>query len=82
MTAIGVAVDCTICGRCKAPRGRDIAPAQAGDLCSWECPGYDLEPRASTLWPGEEEPREQCNDCGEVIVGAHGHCPAGLEADE
>ena len=33
----------------------------------------------------EAEPEEQCADCGEVIVGAHGHCPGvpgGFSDDE
>jgi hypothetical protein len=47
-------VTCTTCGRTKAPRGRDVPPAMAGDLCTRECEGYMKRPTAGHLWPEEE----------------------------
>jgi hypothetical protein len=54
--AVGMAVTCAVCHLQKVPRGRDVAPAAANGMCHWECPGYDQEPRAGDLWPGEKEP--------------------------
>ncbi len=44
---------CEHCGRRKAPIGRSVAPAMAGDLCDNDCPGYRREPWPGHLWPGE-----------------------------
>lgn len=46
-------VECIVCHRTKAPRGRSVAPEMANGMCDWECPGYDVEPRAPHLWPNE-----------------------------
>ena len=50
---VGVAVICTVCGLRKKPIGRDAAVAAAGSLCDYDCPGYNLPPYPSDLWPGE-----------------------------
>jgi hypothetical protein len=46
-------VKCLTCKRIKAPIGRDVAPAMAGDMCDQECGGYYEEPTAGHLWPDE-----------------------------
>jgi hypothetical protein len=51
---VGVAVDCTTCGRRKAPRGRSVAAEAANGMCSWDCPGYAQDPDPGDLWPGEK----------------------------
>ena len=51
-TKIGMAVECTVCGRTKKPVGRD---SMDNGLCSYECPGYREDPRSGSLWPGESE---------------------------
>jgi hypothetical protein len=50
---VGVAVECTICHRRKAPRGRSVAAAMANSMCDDDCPGYRLDPYPGQLWPGE-----------------------------
>jgi hypothetical protein len=52
---VGIAVECTVCGRDKEPLGRSVAPAMAGGMCDFECPGYSKEPMPGSLWPGETE---------------------------
>lgn len=52
-------VQCVRCHRTKAPRGRSVAPAMAGDLCTQDCPGYALAPSAGHLWPKELLPGEE-----------------------
>lgn len=47
---------CGKCGRRKAPVGRSVAPAIAGDLCDDECQGYRQDPKPCDLWPGEARP--------------------------
>lgn len=44
---------CGVCHQRKAPRGRSVADAMAGSRCTWACAGYDQEPCAGHLWPGE-----------------------------
>lgn len=44
---------CDICGKSKKPRGRSAPLEMANGLCDHECPGYDAQPRAGHLWPGE-----------------------------
>ncbi len=44
---------CLVCGRRKAPIGRDVAPERAGDLCGDSCDGYRQIPFPGHLWPGE-----------------------------
>jgi hypothetical protein len=45
--------DCARCGRRKAPRGRSVPMEAANGYCTYDCPGYDEEPRSGHLWPGE-----------------------------
>ena len=54
---VGEAVDCTVCGMRKAPRGRSVPLEMANGMCGWECPGYAQDPKPDDLWPGET--REQ-----------------------
>lgn len=51
----GEPVQCATCGRTKAPIGRSVPLAAAGGYCDDGCSGYDNEPRAGHLWPGEYE---------------------------
>lgn len=44
---------CTVCGLPKKPRGRSAPLEMAASLCGHDCPGYDSDPRAGHLWPGE-----------------------------
>ena len=46
--------DCTVCGKAKPPRGRDVAAVMHGSYCEHECPGHNKAPHAGHLWPGEE----------------------------
>ena len=41
---VGKAVDCNVCGRCKAPRGRSVPLDMANSLCDDECEGYNQSP--------------------------------------
>ena len=50
---VGKAVDCNVCGRCKAPRGRSVPLDMANSLCDDECEGYNQSPLPGELWPGE-----------------------------
>ena len=52
---VGVAVDCTICGKRKKPIGRSAPHEMVGSMCDHECPGYRQEPLAGDLWPGETD---------------------------
>jgi hypothetical protein len=47
--------ECARCGLRKKPRGRSAPLEMANGLCDFECDGYDQEPRAGHLWPGELE---------------------------
>jgi hypothetical protein len=49
----GCRSECKTCGRTKAPVGRSIAPAMAGGVCDFDCPGYYENPKPCDLWPGE-----------------------------
>lgn len=64
----GVRVECLTCGRPKNPRGRDAGVYMASSYCTREgCQGYDDEPRAGSLWPGESEADfgfPVCDCCG------------------
>ena len=53
LSEVGIAVDCTVCGRRKKPRGRSAPLEMANSLCDFECPGYDQAPEPGELWPGE-----------------------------
>jgi hypothetical protein len=48
-------VDCRVCGLTKAPRGRSVAAALAGGICTSDCKGFYQEPLSGTLWPGEPD---------------------------
>jgi len=50
---VGRAVECTICGQHKTPRGRSAPLEMANGLCDWDCPGYREPPHPGDLWPGE-----------------------------
>jgi hypothetical protein len=50
---VGVAVTCTVCHQRKAPRGRSVPTVMY--LCDRDCSGYEREPFAGSLWPGESE---------------------------
>ncbi len=50
---VGISVQCTTCGRTKAPIGRSV-PHQL-DLCDRDCPGNRQDPIPGSLWPGETE---------------------------
>ena len=54
---VGEAVECVVCRKRKAPRGRSAPLEMANSLCDWECPGYNQPPDPGDLWPGET--REQ-----------------------
>lgn len=51
---VGLAVNCTTCGRRKKPIGRDAAAAMANGLCDDDCDGYRKDPLPGELWPGEK----------------------------
>jgi len=53
LIVVGSEVLCAVCGRCKAPRGRDIPLERFSDLCVVDCPGYNQDPLQGDLWPGE-----------------------------
>lgn len=44
---------CTICGMRKRPHGRSVALEMENGMCGHDCTGYNQEPRAGHLWPGE-----------------------------
>lgn len=49
---------CSVCGRRKAPCGRDVPSASGACYChAMNCEGYNTPPYASAYWIGEE--REQ-----------------------
>lgn len=50
---VGYQVECVVCRLVKKPRGRDAPLAMGNSLCDFECPGYDQDPQAPDLWPGE-----------------------------
>ncbi len=52
-------VYCAVCGLRKTPRGRSAPLAMANGLCGHGCSGYDAEPKAGHLWPGELEQYDQ-----------------------
>lgn len=49
----GVELECAVCHRTKAPRGRSVPLGM--DRCDSECKGYQQEPYPGSLWPGETE---------------------------
>ena len=53
---VGIAVECKVCHRTKAPRGRSVADAVWNSMCTDDqCKGYYDEPKPGDLWPGETE---------------------------
>ncbi len=50
----GFYVQCVVCGRYKAPRGRSVPMAMANGMCEHECPGHYAEPHPDDLWPRRE----------------------------
>jgi hypothetical protein len=44
---------CSTCHLRKPPRGRSVPLEMVNGLCGYGCPGYDAEPKAGHLWPGE-----------------------------
>ncbi len=65
---VGFAVQCKICGKTKAPRGRSVSPVTACDYCNFECPGYSQLPHPGDLWPGETA-EEFGFPCSGPVVG-------------
>ena len=50
----GKRVQCTLCGKDKAPLGRSISDATSASYCHYTtCEGYTQEPKPDTLFPGE-----------------------------
>jgi hypothetical protein len=50
---VGCVPVCATCRLRKAPVGRSVAPAMAGSMCDYDCPGYREDPTPCDLWPGE-----------------------------
>ena len=46
---------CTLCGRPKKPKGRDVGVAAANGYCDPDCGCYYSKPEPGHYWP-EEEP--------------------------
>lgn len=46
-------VQCTMCKKTKAPRGRSVPLPMGGSLCDMDCPGYYEQPEPPHLWPSE-----------------------------
>lgn len=66
---VGVMVRCAVCGDMKKPRGRSGPMGMSFCEPIWDghgCAGYDQDPQAGSLWPGESD-----EDFG-YPVGAHG----------
>ena len=55
MATRGVRVECVVCGKSKRPHGRSVPMEMERSLCSPECDGYNLDPQAGCLWPGETD---------------------------
>ena len=53
--SIGQYVWCSVCPLPKAPRGRSLSAAAANGYCDSDCSGYDLDPPADRLFPGESD---------------------------
>ena len=51
--AAGSPVECVVCHRTKAPRGRSVSPEMYGSLCTADCPGFYCQPLSGDLWPRE-----------------------------
>jgi hypothetical protein len=48
-------LECAVCGRIKAPRGRSVPLAMANGMCTDDCPGFRADPSPTAhLWPNEE----------------------------
>ena len=46
-------VQCVVCHRTKAPRGRSVPMEAANGYCDFECRGYEVAPTAPHNWPNE-----------------------------
>lgn len=46
-------VYCDTCGMRKQPTGRSVPMVAANSYCSWDCSGYQQDPKPGHLWPGE-----------------------------
>lgn len=57
MSEPAVRVECSECGRDKAPVGRSV-PLEMR-MCDDECIGYRMDPKPDCRWPGEES----CGPC-------------------
>ena len=51
----GTSPQCATCRRIKVPFGRSVALAAAGSGCDRDCEGYEDDPLADHLWPGEKQ---------------------------
>jgi hypothetical protein len=51
----GVYVQCSVCGRTKAPVGRSTPAGTYMCESATDCDGYALEPIVGSLWPNESE---------------------------
>ena len=51
----GRIVECTVCGRTKAPVGRSLPMGSAPGYCTFECEGYYDDPKPDYLFPTETE---------------------------
>lgn len=56
-TKSGKRVNCSMCGKEKAPMGRSVSAYTAANYCHpyGDCDGYALQPYMGSLWPGETE---------------------------
>ena len=82
---VGIRVECSVCHRTKNPRGRSAPLQSANGYCHRDtCEGYDAEPFAGSLWPGETEKEfgypvgtngvresriDECPECGAWVPG-------------
>lgn len=61
-------VECTTCGRRKAPIGRSCPPEAY--YCDADCPGYGRDPVPGHLWPGELAEMDKEGGAGDAEEGA------------
>lgn len=50
-------VDCTLCGKRKAPSGRSVPLAMANGYCDNDCAGYHQDPKPPHLWSEHDSTR-------------------------
>lgn len=46
-------VECVVCRKTKAPRGRSVALEATAGYCHDDCPGYEQAPKPPHYWPNE-----------------------------